>query len=77
MNIKYTPQAIQALEGAEAAARQFNHAYLGTEHILLSILAIPSCEACTRFERLGLDPDSLADWIRGKVRGETGGTRLS
>ncbi len=59
MNIKYTPQAIQALEGAEAAARQFNHAYLGTEHILLSILAIPSCEACTRFERLGLDPEDL------------------
>ena len=36
MNIKYTPQAIQALEGAEDAARQFNHAYLGTEHIQIN-----------------------------------------
>ena len=59
MNIRYTRHAAQALEGAEAAARQFNHAYIGTEHILLSILAIPGCEACARFERLGLDPDDL------------------
>jgi len=59
MNIPYTQHAAQALEGAEAAARQFNHAYIGTEHILLSILAIPGCEACARFERLGLDPDDL------------------
>ena len=59
MSINYTRHAAQALEGAEAAARQFNHAYIGTEHILLSILAIPGCEACTRFERLGLDPDDL------------------
>jgi ATP-dependent Clp protease ATP-binding subunit ClpC len=59
MNIPYTRHAAQALEGAEAAARQFNHAYIGTEHILLSILAIPRCEACLRFERLGLDPEDL------------------
>ena len=59
MNIPYTQHAAQALEGAEAAARQFNHAYIGTEHILLSILAIPGCEAYTRFESLGLDPEDL------------------
>ena len=59
MNMEYTPNAERALEGAVAAARQFNHSYVGTEHILCSILAIPNCEACRRFERLGLDPDEL------------------
>ena len=55
MNMEYTPNAERAIEGAVAAARNFNHSYVGTEHILCSILAIPNCEACRRFERLGLD----------------------
>ena len=59
MNMEYTPNAERAIEGAVAAARNFNHSYVGTEHILCSILAIPNCEACRRFERLGLDPDEL------------------
>ena len=59
MSIDYTPNAERALEGAVAAARHFNHPYVGTEHILCSILAIPTCEACRRFERLDLDPDQL------------------
>ncbi len=59
MNTEHTPNAERALEGAIAAARQFNHSYVGTEHILCSILAIPTCEACRRFERLGIDPDEL------------------
>ncbi len=59
MNTPYTPDAEQALRGAEAAAQQYNHSYIGTEHILLAILAMPTCEACRRFEQLGLDPDEL------------------
>ena len=59
MNTPYTANAEQALRGAEAAARQYNHSYVGTEHILCAILAMPGCEACRRFERLGLDPDEL------------------
>ena len=59
MSTPYTPNAEQALRGAEAAARQYNHTYIGTEHILLAILAMPTCEACRRFEALGIDPDEL------------------
>ena len=59
MNTPYTPNAEQALRGAEAAARQYNHTYIGTEHILLAILAMPTCEACRRFEALGIEPDEL------------------
>ena len=59
MSTQYTPNAERALDGAVAAAHQFNHSYVGTEHILCAILAIPTCEACRRFERLDLDPDQL------------------
>ena len=59
MNSEFTSHARQALNGAEAAARHFNHAYIGTEHVLLSLLAIPNCEACRRLEALNLDPDEL------------------
>ena len=55
----YTPYAQQALNGASAIAHHYNHAYIGTEHILASILTMPACEACQRLERLGLDPDDL------------------
>ncbi len=30
----YTPYAQQALNGAAAIAHHYNHAYIGTEHIL-------------------------------------------
>ena len=59
MSTEYTPNAERALEGAVAAAKHFSHSFVGTEHILCSILAIPNCEACRRFERLGLDPEEI------------------
>jgi len=59
MNDEYTSHARQALEGAVAAARHYNHAYLGTEHLLCAILRMPNCGACKRLEALGLDPDEL------------------
>ena len=59
MSNDYTPNANQALDGAEAAARRYNHSYIGTEHLLCSILAIPNCGACRRFRALDVDPDEL------------------
>ena len=59
MNTDYTPNANRALDGAEAAARRYNHSYIGTEHLLCSILAIPNCGACRRFRALDVDPDEL------------------
>ena len=55
----YTPYAQQALNGAAAIAHHYNHAYIGTEHILSAIFTMPSCEACRRLARLQLDPDDL------------------
>ena len=59
MNETYTPYAKQALDGAEAMARHYNHAYIGTEHVLACILKMENCSACKRLAALGLDNDDL------------------
>ncbi len=56
MNECFTPAVQKALDDSEAAARRLNHAYVGTEHLLSSILAQEDCEACKRLEALGVDP---------------------
>ena len=59
MNEIYTPYAQQALDGAEAVARHYNHAYIGTEHVLACILKMENCNACKCLAKLGLDNEDL------------------
>ena len=59
MNEIYTPYAQQALDGAEAVARHYNHTYIGTEHVLACIFKMENCNACKCLARLGLDNDDL------------------
>ena len=59
MNELYTPYAQQALDGAEAVARHYNHTYIGTEHVLACIFKMENCNACKCLARLGLDNDDL------------------
>lgn len=59
MNELYTPYAQQALDGAEAVARHYNHTYIGTEHVLACILKMENCTACKCLKRMGLDNDDL------------------
>ena len=59
MSEMYSPYAQQALDGAEAVARHYNHAYIGTEHVLACILKMENCNACKRLAALGLDNEDL------------------
>ena len=59
-NELYTPYARQAIDGAEAVARHYNHAYIGTEHVLACILKMNNCTACKCLARLGVDNEELA-----------------
>ena len=59
MRNQYTPHASEALEGAAACAQHYNHSSIGSEHIILSILAIPACGARSRLIRLKVDPDDI------------------
>ena len=73
MNINFTKNAIDALNASQSCARQLGHDHVGCEHILLSILAIPQCQACKRFVALGLGLDELAESMRNMISGDAGG----
>ena len=65
----FTKNAIDALNAAASCARQLGHDHIGSEHILLSIFAIPKCQACLRLERLGFSISDLSESMRAMVSG--------
>ena len=54
-----TPRAQQALQLARNEAERFNHQYVGTEHILLGLIALGEGEAVNVLEKMGVDLESL------------------
>ena len=71
MSMMFTKNAIDALNAAASCARQFGHDHIGAEHILLSILAIPKCQACLRLERLGLAISDLTESMKNMISGSS------
>jgi ATP-dependent Clp protease ATP-binding subunit ClpC len=69
----FTKNAVDALNAASSCARQLGHDHIGAEHIFLSILAIPKCQACLRLVRLGLAIDDLTEAMRNMVSGNSDG----
>ena len=72
MSMMFSKNAMDALNAASSCARQLGHDHIGAEHIFLSILAIPKCQACQRLERLGLSLEDLSESMRGMISGESG-----
>ncbi len=58
-DIELVPRARRALALAVAEARSFDHAHVGTEHILLGLAREGQGVAAGILERLGLDLDQL------------------
>ena len=69
MNVTFSKNAVDALNASSSCAQQLGHDHVGSEHILLSILAIPKCQACLRLERLELSVQSLAESMRSMISG--------
>ena len=55
----FTPRAQQVLQLARQEADRFNHGYIGTEHLLLGLIALGQGVAVTVLHRQGLDLDTL------------------
>ena len=55
----YTPRAREVIKLARAEADRFNHPYVGTEHILLGLVALGQGVAVTVLERMGISVESL------------------
>ena len=73
MNLSFTKHAVDALNAASSCARQFGHDHVGAEHVLLSLLAIPSCQAVKRLVSLGLSPEELSESMRMMILGGESG----
>jgi|APTNR8051073442_1049403.scaffolds.fasta_scaffold00052_56 ATP-dependent Clp protease ATP-binding subunit ClpC len=55
----FTPRAQQVLQLARKEADRFNHGYVGTEHILLGIIALGQGVAVNVLQRLGVNLESV------------------
>ena len=69
MSIQFSKNAVDAMNAAASCARQLGHDHIGAEHIFLSMLAIPGCQACRRLEALGIALDDLSESMRTMVSG--------
>ena len=69
----FSKHAVDALNAASSCARQFGHDHIGAEHIFLSILAIPACQATQRLVSLGLALDDLAESMKQMISGNSDG----
>ncbi len=54
-----TPRTKKIIEGSAYASSKSNHAYIGTEHLLLSMLSDRDCVAVRLLETLGLSAEEL------------------
>ena len=64
----YTDRAAQVLKLAEKEARGFNHAYIGTEHILLALAGQSDGVAAKVLDKLGVDKDALQEELKKLVK---------
>ena len=69
----FSKHAVDALNGASSCARQFGHDHIGAEHVFLSILAIPSCQAAQRLAALGFSLEDLAESMKQMISGNSDG----
>ena len=73
MSLMFSKHAIDALNAASSCARQFGHDHIGAEHVLLSLLAIPACQAAKRLTALGFSLDDLAESMKQMISGNSDG----
>ena len=61
MNVygNFTPRAQKAIQLAVKEARHFNHSYIGTEHLLLGLLALGDGVAFAVLGKLGVALDDV------------------
>ena len=55
----FTPRAQQVIQLARKEAERFNHPYIGTEHLLLGLIALGEGVAVNVLERMSVDLETL------------------
>ena len=73
MNLIFSKHAVDALNAASSCARQLGHDHVGCEHIFLSLLAIPQCQASKRLQTLGFSLDDLTESMKTMITASSQG----
>ena len=68
----FSKHATDAINASASCARQFGFDHIACEHILMSILAIPACQASKRFVMLGFDLEELSESMKQMMMGAAG-----
>jgi ATP-dependent Clp protease ATP-binding subunit ClpC len=63
----FTPRAQQVLQLAKKEADRFNHGYVGTEHLLLGLIALGQGVAVNVLQRMGVDLDTVRTEVEKAV----------
>ena len=63
----FTPRAQQVLALARREAHRFNHNFVGTEHLLLGLIALGQGTAVTVLRKLGLDLETVRVEVEKQV----------
>ena len=66
-NPYYTPRAKRVMEGAIEEAQTLGHNYIGTEHILLSLLEETEGAAAELLANMGVDIDALQNEVLDRI----------
>lgn len=64
---RFTSEARRIVTGAQVEARRLNHGWIGTEHLLLALLA-QDTRGSAVLARFGLTHDSVSETLRGYGR---------
>ena len=65
---RFTQEARRAVVGAQTEARSLGHGWIGTEHLLLAVLAEDGSPVADALRRVGLTPEN----VRAEVRRQLG-----
>ena len=64
---RFTPNAWRALSAMQEEAQRFEHAYMGTEHLLLGLLRDLRSQATRAIVNLGAEPSGMRAQLEGVI----------
>jgi ATP-dependent Clp protease ATP-binding subunit ClpC len=60
---RFTERARRVVVHAQEEARELNHSYIGTEHLLLGLMREPDCAAARALRELGIGRDGVREQV--------------
>jgi ATP-dependent Clp protease ATP-binding subunit ClpA len=62
-SMSFDADTMRSLESALHAALRLRHNYIGTEHLLLGVLALPDLDVTRRLAAIGVTTETFEPWV--------------